>query len=174
MDCARTIRKKGAKEVYVLYRRKEEQMPAEKKEIEEAKKEGITFLFQHNVVKILPKEAENQVAKIECIKTELIQKEGELRPIPIDIKGSNYLLDMDYVVMAIGSEPEKEVVENLAIKRKEKGYIEVDKNYETSQEGIFAGGDIIGSKATVAWAARGGREAAEAIENYLKSKEKTC
>ena len=167
MDCARTIKRKGAEEVYVIYRRAEEQMPAERKEIEKAKQEGITFLFQNNIVKIISKQNENLVNKIECIKTELVQKEGELRLSPVDIEGSNYEMDMDYVIMAIGSTPEKEIINKLPVKTNSKGYIEVDKNYMTSQEGIFAGGDIIGQKATVAWAARAGRNAAEAINEYL-------
>lgn len=167
MDCARTIKKKGAKEVFILYRRAEEQMPAEKKEIEEAKEEGIVFLCQNNIVKILPKEGTKQVEKIECIKTELVQKQEGERPSPVDIKGSNYQMEMDYVVMAIGSKPEKEVVEHLLVKLNEKGYIEVKEDNQTSQEGIFSGGDIVGEKATVAWAARSGRKAAEAIEKYL-------
>lgn len=167
MDCARTIKRKGAEEVYIVYRRAEEQMPAEKKEIEEAKEEGIQFLFQQNIVKILPREDSCEVGSIECIKTELIQKPGELRLSPVDIKGSNYEMKMDYVVMAIGSKPERKVLEREVIEKSEKGYIEVDKDYMTSQKGIFAGGDIIGTKATVAWAARAGRNAAEAIDSYL-------
>lgn len=167
MDCARTIKRKGAKEVSIIYRRAEEQMPAEKNEIQEAKEEGIVFLFQHNIVKILPKEGTKQVKKIECIKTELVQKQEEKRLSPVDIQGSNYQMEMDYVVMAIGSKPEKEVVNDLPIKTNEKGYIEVDENYQTSKKGIFAGGDIVGTKATVAWAARTGRKAAQAIEEYL-------
>ena len=131
MDCARTIKKKGAKEVYIIYRRAEEQMPAERKEIEDAKKEGITFLFQNNIVKILSKENENAVEKIECIKTELVQKEGEVRPTPVDIEGSNYQIDIDYVIMAIGSMPEQEIVNNLSIMMNEKGYIKVDEKYMT-------------------------------------------
>ena len=168
MDCARTIKKKGAKEVYVIYRRAEEQMPAERKEIEEAKEEGIIFLFQNNIVRILPKENKNVVGKIECIKTELVQKEEDARLSPVDIEGSNYQMDMDYVVMAIGSMPEKEVISSLNIKTNSKGYIEIDENCMTSQEGVFAGGDIIGDKATVAWAARFGRNAAEKIDKYLQ------
>lgn len=167
MDCARTIKKKGAKEVYVIYRRAEEQMPAERKEIEEAKEEGIKFLFQNNIVKILAKENEDIVEKIECIKTKLIQKEGDSRLSPVDIEGSNYEIDMDYVVMAIGSKPEQEIIDSLKLKTNSKGYIEIDENYMTSQEGVFAGGDIIGQKATVAWAARFGRDAAEKIDEYL-------
>ena len=168
IDCARTIKRKGAKEVYIIYRRAEEQMPAEIKEIEEAKEEGIIFLYQNNIVKILPKENENIVEKIECIKTELIQKYGETRPSPVNIEGSNYQMDIDYVIMAVGSKPEQDILNKLPIKINSKGYIEVDENYKTSQEGIFAGGDIIGQKATVAWAARSGRNAAESIKNYLE------
>lgn len=167
MDCARTIKRKGAKEVFIIYRRAEDQMPAEKKEIEEAKEEGIVFLFQHNIVKILPKEGIEQVGEIECVKTELIQKQEEKRLSPVDIQGSNYQMEMDYVVMAIGSKPEKEVVNDLPIDINEKGYIEVDENYKTSKEGIFAGGDIVGTKATVAWAASTGRKAANTIDEYL-------
>jgi len=167
MDCARTIKKKGAKEVYVIYRRAEEQMPAERKEIEEAKEEGIIFLFQNNIVKIMPKENENVVGKIECIKTKLVQKEEDARLSPVDIEGSNYQMDMDYVIMAIGSMPEQEIINNLQIETNQKGYIQIDENCMTSKEGIFAGGDIIGNKATVAWAARFGRNAAEKIDKYL-------
>ena len=82
MDSARTIKRLGASDVYVIYRRAEEQMPAEKKEIADAKKEGIKFLFQTNIVKILGKE---KVEKLECIKTELVKKEGENRLSPVNI-----------------------------------------------------------------------------------------
>lgn len=169
MDCARTIKRLGSKEVYIIYRRAREQMPAETKEIEEAEKEGIQFLFQNNIVRILEKEGTNQVEKIECIKTKLVQKEGDLRPSPVDVEGSNYLLDMDYVVMAIGSIPEKEIVNNLEIEKTKKGYLLVQEEYKTSHEKVFAGGDVIGQKATVAWAARSGRKAAEAIDQYLSN-----
>ena len=81
MDCARTINKMGVNKVTVIYRRAEEQMPAEIKEIEDAKSEGVEFLFQTNVVKIL---GEKEVKKIECIKTELVKKEGEEREVPIN------------------------------------------------------------------------------------------
>lgn len=165
MDCSRTIKKLGAKDVYVIYRRAEKQMPAERKEIEDAKKEGVEFLFQNNIVKILGKE---KVEKIECIKTELIKREGESREVPFNIENSNYLLDMDYVVMAVGSLPEKNVLEQLNLKLNKWGYIDVDENCKTSNTKIFAGGDICGDKATVAWAARAGRNAAEHIVEYLR------
>lgn len=169
MDCSRTIKNMGAEKVYVIYRRAEEQMPAEKKEIEDAKQEGVEFLFQNNIVKILPDNSGKKVAKIECIKTQLVEREGELRKVPEDIEGSNYEMDIDYVVMAIGSNPEKEVVNRLGLELNSKGYIKVDENYRTSNKKIFAGGDIIGQKATVAWAARSGRKAAEAIIKMLEN-----
>lgn len=158
MDSARTIKKLGASEVYVIYRRAEEQMPAEKKEIADAKKEGIEFLFQTNIVKILGKE---KVEKLECIKTELVKKEGENRLSPVNIEGSNFILDMDYVVMATGSKPENNIIEKF--ERNEYGYIKIDENMQTSINKVFAGGDIVGQKATVAWASRSGRDAAEKI-----------
>ena len=158
MDSARAIKKLGASEVYVIYRRAEEQMPAEKKEIADAKKEGIEFLFQTNIVKILGKE---KVEKLECIKTELVKKEGENRLSPVNIEGSNFILNMDYVVMATGSKPENNIIEKF--EKNEYGYIKIDENMQTSINKVFAGGDIVGQKATVAWAARSGRDAAEKI-----------
>lgn len=173
MDCARTINKLGAEKVTVIYRRAEEQMPAERKEIEDAKNEGIEFLFQTNIIKILGETLDNakdnnpnitsNVKKIECIKTELIQKEGDTRLSPVDIQGSNFELDMDYVVMAIGSTVEEKVVNNLGLECDKNGYIKVNENYETSMKNVFAGGDVAKTKATVAWAARSGRD----VANYI-------
>ena len=164
MDCARTINKMGAEKVTVIYRRAEEQMPAEKKEIKDAKDEGVEFLFQNNIVKIL---GDNNVEKVECIKTELVQKEGDSRLSPVDIEGSNYELDMDYVVMAIGSMPEEKIVNLLGLECDKKGYIKINDNYETSIKNVLAGGDVAGTKSTVAWAARTGRNVAEIIMTRL-------
>lgn len=164
MDCARTIKRMGAEEVTVIYRRAEKQMPAERKEIADAKSEGVEFLFQTNIIKIL---GNSKVEKIECIKTELVKKEGETREVPIDIKGSNYMIDMDYVVMAVGSKADKEVLNKLCLELNEWGYIKVNERYQTSDPKIYAGGDLIGEKATVAWAATAGREAANAMKEML-------
>ena len=165
MDCARTIKRLGAEEVDVIYRRAEEQMPAEAKEIEEAKQEGIKFLFQNNIVKIV---GNQKVEKLELIKTELVQKEGEKRKVPINIENSNYLIDIDYVIMALGSMPEQ-FTNNLELDLDKYGYIIVDEKNRTSKAKIFAGGDIAGCKGTVAWAARSGRDAANSIDEYLKN-----
>ena len=164
MDCARTIKRLGAKEVKVIYRRAEEQMPAEVKEIAEAKEEGIEFLFQNNIVKIIGKD---KIGKVELIKTELIQKEGETRKVPVNIPNSNYIIDIDYIVMALGSMPE-DIVNNLGLELNKWGYIQIDEKNRTSNPKVFAGGDLAGAKGTVAWAARSGRDAANSIIEYLK------
>ena len=166
MDCARTIKRLGAQEVKVIYRRAEEQMPAETKEIQEAKQEGIEFLFQNNIVKILGKD---KVEQVELIRTELVQKEGETRKVPINIQNSNYIIDIDYIVMALGSESDS-FVKNLGLELNKWGYINIDEKNRTSNPKIFAGGDIAGAKGTVAWAARSGRDAANSIIEYLKYK----
>ena len=165
MDTARTIKRMGAKEVTIIYRRAEKQMPAERKEIEDAKKEGIKFLFQTNLVEIKGKEI---VTEVECIKTQLVKKEGETREVPVDIKDSNFMLPMDYVIMAVGSKPEQRIVEDLGVELTSRGNIKIDENYRTSRQKVFAGGDISGTKATVAWASRSGREAAKAIIRWLE------
>lgn len=166
MDCARTIKKLGASNVKVAYRRAREQMPAESNEIDDAINEGVDFLYQTNIIKII---GEGQVEKVECVKTELVQKEGECRLSPVDIPNSNYLMDVDYVVMAIGSMPDQKIVNNLGLELNKKGYIQVNENYETSIKNIYAGGDIIGGKATVAWAAKTGRDVADIIINKYKT-----
>lgn len=164
MDCARTIKKLGAKEVKVIYRRSREEMPAEDKEVEDAISEGIEFLYQNNIVKII---GDEKVEQIELIKTELVQKEGENRKVPVNIENSNYIIDADYVIMALGSGPEN-IVEDLDLTLTKWCNIMVDEKFQTSNPKIFAGGDLAGAKGTVAWAARSGRDAASAIKSFLK------
>ena len=200
MDAARTIKKLGAKKVIVVYRRAREQMPAEQKEIEDAINEGVEFLFQHKIVRIIGEKlnkdentktlnskeysksdvtknlnfnryTENNdsnssknymVKKVELVKTELIEKQGESRPIPIEIENSNYEIETDYVVMAIGSHP-ADFIKNIGLELNEKGYIKVDENGLTSNPKIYAIGDLAGNMSTVAWAARSGRNVANQI-----------
>lgn len=159
MDVARTINKMGAKKVYVTYRRSRAQMPAENKEVEDAINEGVEFLFQNSITKII---GNNSVEKVELIKTELIQKPGETRLSPVNIENSNYEIKADIVVMAIGSKPE-EVVRNLGLELDKWGKIKVDENGKTSNSKIYAGGDLAGYNGTVAWAAKSGRIVADAI-----------
>lgn len=164
MDIARTAKREGANRIFVIYRRAEEQMPAEKKEIEYAKEEGIEFLFQTNIIKIKGKEA---TEKIECVKTELVKKEGTTRLYPVNIENSNFEIDIDKVFMAIGSIADEETITNMNIETDEKKKIKVNSKNETSQKSVFAGGDVAGTKSTAAWAARSGRDAAKHILRYI-------
>lgn len=157
MDAARTIKKLDAKEVIVLYRRSENEMPAEKNEIEEAKNEGIKFIFNTKPLKICNN-------KIECIKTET----DENRTLK-DIPNSNYTINADYIVSAIGSKIDKTFIQDFELELNEKGYVKVDENNMTSKKGIFACGDLIGTKATVAFACRSGRDSAGNILNFLNN-----
>lgn len=165
IDSARTIKKLGANEVIIIYRRAEEQMPAEKKEIKDAKKEGIRFLFKTNILKIIGTE---KVEQVECVKTELVQKDGENRLVPVNIPDSNYNVEFDYVIMATGSKPDTNITNYF--EKNKWGYISINENMQTSIPKVFAGGDVAGEKATVAWAARSGRNAASKIINFLQKK----
>lgn len=167
MDVSRTMKRSGAEKVYVVYRRSEKEMPAEQKEIDEAKEDGVEFLFQNNILKVNGND-EGKVKSIECIKTELVQKGGETRLSPVNIEGSNYELDCDLVIMAIGSKPEDQVVNSLGLELDRKGRIVVDENGKTSKSNIYAGGDIAENMGTVAYAARAGRNVAEAITSSLQ------
>ena len=159
MDVSRTMKRNGAEHVYVVYRRSEKEMPAEQKEIDEAREDGVEFLFQNNILKVNGND-DKKVKSIECIKTELVQKEGETRLSPVNIEGSNYELNCDYVIMAIGSKPEDKVVASLGLELDKKGRIVVDENGRTSKPNIYAGGDIAENMGTVAYAARAGRNVA--------------
>lgn len=164
MDCARTVKKLGAKNVKVVYRRAREQMPAEDKEIECAINEGIEFLFQNNIFEI---KGEKKVSSVELIKTELVKKEGDSRLSPVNIPKSNYEIKADYVIMALGSTTD-DFVKSLNLELDKWGTIKVDENHRTSRPKIYAGGELARAKGTVAWAARSGRDAAYSIiENLI-------
>ena len=153
IDSARVIKRLGAKKVTIAYRRARPQMPAEPTEIEEAISDGVEFLFQANA-----KEIEDK--RINLVKTELVQKEGDRRLVPVEIPESRFTIMADYVIMAIGSKL-KEI--DAKIELTEKGYIKTDENYQTSIPNVYACGDCIGQNATVAWASFSGREVAKAI-----------
>lgn len=160
MDVSRTIKKLGADEVTVVYRRARAQMPAENSEVEEAIKEGVKFLFQINVKKI-------EKEKAYCVRTMLVKKEGETREIPIEIPNSEFVLDANYIIMAIGSKLKQVGIKD--IKLNEKGYIEIDENYETNIKNVYAAGDNIGKNSTIAWACRYARDAVEKINKNIEN-----
>lgn len=162
MDVARTVKRLGAKEVTILYRRDEEDMPAEKVEIKETVLDDVKFLYKTKLIRIL---GQDKVQKIECINTKLNDEEKY-----VDIDDSNFILDADYVMMAIGSKADDDVLDSLGLERKENGYLSTNDNDQTSDEKIFAAGDLTGTKSTVAWACRKGRDAAYSIMEYLENK----
>jgi len=162
MDSARLIKKMGAREVIIAYRRGLEDMPAEHKEVESAKSEGVNFLFNTNIVSIL---GDNKVEEVELIKTELVESERNTK-YPVNIPNSNFKLKTDFVVMAIGSTTDKAIINTILnhVEISPKGYVITNKNYKTSNPKVFAIGDLIGMKQSIAWASRSGRDVAELIE----------
>ena len=167
MDVSRTVKRLGAKKVYVVYRRSMKEAPAEKKEIEAAMDEGIEFLFQKNITKIL---GDKYVTGVELKSTKLEKVEGKPRLEPVNIEGTENIMACDYVIMAVGAIPEKSVVSSLGLLLDKRGKIVIDENGRTSKENVFAGGDLAGVKGTVAFAARSGRNAADVIKEYLEKK----
>ena len=140
-------------------------MPAENKEVQDALNEGVKFLFQNNIVRI---NGTDKVEGVELIKTELIKTEDENRPVPVNIPNSNYYIEADYVVMALGSQTGN-VVYDLGLTLNKWGNIIINSEYKTSNSKIFAGGDLAGEKGTVAWAAKSGIEAAKSILKNIKN-----
>lgn len=164
MDVCRTAKRLGAKRTVVIYRRSEKEMPATKVEIAEAKAEGIEFMFQTNILGVL---GTDKVEKLHCIKTELVQKEGEKRLSPVNIEGSDFEEACDYIFMAVGSDPDKALTQTLGLELTKWCSIVTNENNMTSIDGVFAGGDIADKTATVAWASRSGRDSANSIIEYL-------
>lgn len=158
IDVARTVKKLGANKVIVVYRRSRQEMPAEQKEIEDAIKDGVEFLFQNNISKIYGNE-KDEVSGVELIKTELIKKEGETRLFPINIENSNYDIKANYVIMALGSHTDS-FVKTLGLELTSSGHIKTNEFGQTSDEEIYAIGDVAENISTVAYAARSGRDVA--------------
>lgn len=170
MDAARTALRLGAKNVYIVYRRSMEELPARKEEVEHAKEEGIEFKLLTNPVEILGDD-KNIVKKIRCIKMELGEPDEKGRRRPIEIKGSEFDIDVDTVVMSLGTSPNpliKNTTPNLEFNKR--GGIVTDDNGKTSIDGIYAGGDTVTGAATVISAMGAGKVAAKSIDEYVKKK----
>lgn len=163
MDVCRETKRRGAN-VTVIYRRSEKEMPATKVEIKDAMNEGINFMFQTNILKVL---GENEVRKLHCIKTELVQKPGENRLSPVNIEGSDFEVDCDYIFMAVGSNPDDKLTKSLGLDLTKWSSIAHDEKSMTSLKGVFVAGDIGDNKATVAYASRSGRDVAASIIEFL-------
>ena len=166
MDAARCAKRLGA-EVYVVYRRGMAELPARKEEVEHAEEEGIIFKTLNNPVEILADENDN-VNKIRCIKMELGEPDASGRRRPIEVPGSEFELDVDCVIMALGTSPNpliKSTTKGLEINKK--GGIVVNEVGLTSKENVYAGGDAVTGAATVILAMGAGKTAAKAIDEAL-------
>ena len=166
MDAARCAKRLGA-EVYVVYRRGMEELPARKEEVEHAEEEGIIFKTLNNPVEIMADENDN-VNKIRCIKMELGEPDASGRRRPIEVPGSEFDLDVDCVIMALGTSPNpliKSTTKGLEINKK--GGIVVNEDGLTSREHVYAGGDAVTGAATVILAMGAGKTAAKAIDEAL-------
>lgn len=171
MDAARCAKRLGAEQVYIVYRRSETEMPARLEEIHHAKEEGIEFRILTNPVKIL-NDGSGKVAGIECQVMELGEPDASGRRRPIAVEGSNFVLDVDTVVMSIGTSPNpliRSTTKGLETNKKGCLIVNEDTN-ETTRQGIYAGGDAVTGAATVILAMGAGKKAAESIDDYLKQK----
>ncbi len=176
MDAARTALRLGADKVYIVYRRSMEELPARREEVEHAEEEGIDFRLLCNPVEILgynnpddPRDPKNGfVTGMKCIKMELGEPDASGRRRPVEIPGSEFVLDVDTVVMSIGTSPNpliKDTTEGLEVNRK--GGIIVNEDGLTSRNAVYAGGDAVTGAATVISAMGAGKTAAKAIDEYL-------
>lgn len=170
MDAARCAKRLGAEEVYIVYRRSEKELPARAEEVEHAKEEGIIFKLLTNPVEIVEGEG-NFVGGMKCIKMGLGEADASGRRRPIEIEGSEFILDVDAVIMSIGTSPNpliKDTTEGLVTERW--GGIKTDGNGKTSRTAVYAGGDAVTGAATVILAMGAGKTAAAAIDDYIKNK----
>ncbi len=179
MDACRTALRLGASKVYIIYRRSMEEMPARKEEIDHAIEEGIEFNLLTNPIEIIGYNNENDkydpkngfVDKIRCIKMELGAPDEKGRRRPVPIANSEFDIDVDTVIMAIGTSPNPLIKSTTAgLDTNNRGCIVVDDNLKTSIDGIYAGGDAVTGAATVISAMGAGKQAAKSIDEYLKNK----
>ncbi|HOL48106.1 MAG TPA: FAD-dependent oxidoreductase, partial [bacterium] len=169
IDAARTSLRLGAEKVFIIYRRAKEQMPANEEEIQEAAEEGIEFLFLTNPVKYFGDE-NNRVKSIECIKMKLGEKDQSGRAKPVPIENSNFKIDIDNVILAIGQYVDKNGLSELQL-NKDNTIIVNTNNYQTNLLSVFAGGDAVSGPDIAIRAINAGKHAARAIINFLNNKE---
>ena len=190
IDVSRTLKRLGA-DVCIVYRRNVEQMPAEINEIKEAQSEGIQIIEKTNII-------EFKDGKAKCIETKLVEIDEEnvnankpINTINKDIKnnikillqqknmkrnktrvenieGSNFEIEANYIILATGSQADQELLNKQGIETDKKGFIKIDDHNRTSLKNVYAGGDVVGEEATVAYAARSGRETANYITQMLQ------
>ena len=170
MDAARCAKRLGAEEVYIVYRRSEQELPARREEVEHAKEEGIIFKLLSNPVEILPDD--NKFVKgMKCVEMELGEPDESGRRRPQVKANSEFVIDVDCVIMSIGTSPNPLIKSTTkGLETQKWGGIIADETGLTSREGVFAGGDAVTGAATVILAMGAGKNAAAAIDEYIKSK----
>ena len=171
-DCARSALRLGAEQVSIVYRRTRKEMPARNEEIENAEQEGIKFELLISPKEIIS-DGKGNIKGIICIKNELGEPDSSGRRRPVPIKGSDFTIEVDTIVVAIGTSANPLLISTLkGVELTNKGYIKVDDNCRTSVADIFAGGDIATGSATVISAIAAGRTAARAMDEYLTKEKK--
>ncbi len=170
MDSARVASRLGAEDVYLIYRRSREEMPARLEEVHHAEEEGINFQLLTNPVQFMGDEAGNLVG-VECLRMELGEPDDSGRRRPVPIEGSEFVIDVDVAIIAIGNSPNPIIQKStVGLETTHWGTIVADEEtMRTSKRGIFAGGDIVSGAATVIEAMGAGRKAAKSIDEYLKT-----
>ncbi len=174
MDAARVAKRLGAEHVFICYRRGRDELPARKEEVEHAEAEGIEFHLLNNPTRILGGE-NGFVTGIELLRQELGEPDAKGRRSPVPVEGSEWVLDVDTVIIAIGTSPNpliRNTTGGLTFTRK--GGIEADEGGVTSREGVFAGGDAVTGAATVILAMGAGKAGAVSIDQYIKGKQNTA
>ena len=168
MDAARSALRLGAENVYIVYRRSEDEMPARNEEIHHAKEEGVIFKILSNPIKVIGDD-EGKVTGLECVEMELGEPDAGGRRRPAAKEGSNFVLNTDAVIIAIGNSPNPLIrTTTKGIEANAKGCIIVDEEtMKTTKEGVYAGGDAVTGAATVIKAMGAGRNAAKSIDEYL-------
>ncbi|WMJ23121.1 NADPH-dependent glutamate synthase [Paludicola sp. MB14-C6] len=169
MDAARCAKRLGAEHVYIVYRRSEEEMPARLEEIHHAKEEGIEFMLLTNPNRIIGDE-NGLVCGMKCVKMELGEPDASGRRRPVEIKGSEFIVDVDSVIISVGTSPNpliRSTTEGLEANKR--GCLVADESMKTTKEGVYAGGDAVTGAATVILAMGAGKTAAESIDHYIQN-----
>jgi glutamate synthase (NADPH/NADH) small chain len=170
MDASRVAKRLGAEHVYIVYRRGIDELPARKEEVDHAVPEGIEFQLLNNPVQILGDD-KDRVTGMEVQKMELGEPDAKGRRKPVPIPDSNWVIDCDAVIIAIGTSPNPLIrTTTEGLEATPKGGIQADENGQTSREGVFAGGDAVTGAATVILAMGAGKTGAKSIDEYIKSR----
>jgi glutamate synthase (NADPH/NADH) small chain len=163
LDAAATAKRLGASEVTLIYRRSEKEMKVWKSELEEARKQGVEIRFLTNPLEIT---GTKKATGIKCYRTALSKKkDASGRPIPVPVKGSEFTLDADTIIIAIGQLVGADIAKRF--KQTSSGFIATDKKFQTSEKGVFAGGDAISGEGTIVQSVAHGKQAAHEIHNFL-------